>query len=73
MGKLITREEAEKVWATVRKIRLAKFNDNGVSLPKLDMEEVFHGRDAVDIDEVTAYCQRFIEQWRPRLRRPINK
>ena len=69
---MINIEQAQKVWDACRKIHLAKFGDNGVTLPKLDMAEVFNGRDAIDVDEVTAFCHRFIEQWKPRLRKPAR-
>ena len=52
---VVTPLQMYNLWSAIRgRIRLAKFGDNGVELPEIDVEKIFKGRRYRPLDEVTA-------------------
>ena len=62
----LTQEQAQATWNTIRKkIRLAKFNDDGIELPAIDMAKFFHGRKSATWQEINSKVQDIINRWEP--------
>ena len=63
---VVTPLQMYNLWSAIRgRIRLAKFGDNGVELPEIDVEKIFKGRRYRPLDEVTAEILSIIEKWQP--------
>jgi len=67
MGKeRITQKQAQDVWDAIRwKIRLARFSDEGIELPAIDMAKLFRGRKTVTWKDINAQIQDIINRWEP--------
>ena len=62
----ITPRQAQNVWDNIRQsIRLAKFNDNGIELPAIDMSKLFRGRKYTTWQEINTQIQDIINEWEP--------
>ena len=63
---IITPGQAQNVWDNIRQsIRLAKFNDNGIELPAIDMSKLFRGRKYATWQEINTQIQDIINEWEP--------
>jgi len=63
---IITPGQAQNVWDNIRQsIRLAKFNDNGIELPAIDMSKLFRGRKSATWQEINTQIQDIINEWEP--------
>ena len=66
---MITPMQAQAVWDSIRdNIRLAKFKDEGIELPAIDMAKLFQGRKSATWQDINAQVQDIINGWEP----PIN-
>ena len=67
MGKeRVTQKQAQDVWDAIRwKIRLARFNDEGIELPAIDMAKLFRGRKTATWKDINSQVQDIINGWEP--------
>lgn len=64
--KSMTQQQAQATWDKIRDhIRLAPFNDDGISLPHIDMAKIFNGRQSMSWNAITDEMQRIVESWQP--------
>lgn len=57
---------AQFIWENIRrKIRLAKFNDEGIELPQIDMKKLFNGCKRATVQEISDQLQDIINKWQP--------
>jgi len=62
----VTQEQAQEVWDSIRKkIRLAKFNDEGIELPAIDMAKLFRGRKSATLRDINSQVKDIINGWEP--------
>jgi len=65
---IVTPTQAQNVWNGIRdNIRLAKFGDDGVPLPDIDMRKIFKRKKYLPLAEVTKEILSIIEKWQPKL------
>ena len=63
---IVTPTQAQNIWNNIRsKIRLAKFNDDGVELPAIDMKRLFDGRKYMSLKSFDEQIKHIIEEWNP--------
>lgn len=64
--KTLTQQQAQETWDKIREqVRLAPFNDEGISLPDIDMAKIFRGRNSLTWEKVTQEVTSIIENWLP--------
>lgn len=64
----ITPLQAQRIWDDIRnKIRLAKFNDEGIQPPDIDMKKVFAGKKYMAVHALNDAIQEIICKWSPTL------
>ena len=62
----MTLQQAQEAWNKIEEnIRLAPFNDEGISLPHIDMAKIFNGRKSMTWYAITDEVQRIIDEWQP--------
>ena len=63
---IVALTQAQRVWNDIRDhIRLAKYGDEGVQLPEIDMREIFKDKRHLPLTEVTNQILSFFENWQP--------
>ncbi len=66
MKKRITQVQAQKQWDEIRnRVRLAKYNDDGIELPAIDMGELFNGRKYATPQDISQQLKDIINRWNP--------
>lgn len=62
----MTLQQAQQTWDKIeQKIKLAPFNDEGITLPHIDMAKIFNGRQSMTWHAITDEVQHIIETWQP--------
>ena len=62
----LTLQQAQKAWDKIEQnIKLAPFNDEGISLPHIDMSKIFAGRQSMTWHAINDEVKRIIEEWQP--------
>ena len=62
----MTLQQAQQAWDRIeQEIKLAPFNDDGISLPHIDMAKIFNGRQSMSWNAITDEIQRIVESWQP--------
>lgn len=63
---IVTPTQAQRIWDEIRnKIRLAKFHDEGIQPPDIDMKKVFAGKKYLEVHALNAAIQKIIGKWSP--------
>lgn len=63
----MTLQQAQEAWNKIEEnIRLAPFNDDGLSLPHIDMTKIFNGRKSMTWHAITDEVQHIINEWQPK-------
>ena len=63
----MTLQQAQEAWNKIEEnSRLAPFNDEGISLPHIDMAKIFNGRKSMTWHAITDEVQRIINEWQPK-------
>ena len=64
--KRMTLQQAQQTWDRIeQEIKLAPFNDDGISLPHIDMAKIFNSRQSMPWNAITDEIQRIVESWKP--------
>ncbi len=62
----LTLQQAQANWDKIENhIKLAKFNDDGITLPHIDMAKIFNGRQSMTWHAITEEVQHIIDTWKP--------
>lgn len=63
---VVTIAKAQMTWDNIRShLRLAKFNDEGIELPEIDMSQLFRGKEYATWQDINAHIKEIIDHWSP--------
>ena len=70
----MTLQQAQQAWDKIEQnIKLAPFNDEGISLPHIDMAKIFNGRLSMSWQKITEAIQDIINKWDPEKSQSTDK
>ena len=64
--KRLTKEEAKEVYNQIlNNVKLSKFGDDGVTLPKIDFDAIFGSQKTKDVGNIIKEVVEILNNWKP--------